>query len=56
MLIAFNLKKIMYYGVAIVNHIGYLDSFYIKFDVKDLLSDTTHNYDAVFIGEYEVGH
>ena len=45
-----------HHGVTIANHIGYLDSVYVKFDAKDLPSDPTHNYDAVFVGEYGEDH
>ncbi len=45
-----------HHGRTIPNHAGYPDSVYVKFNVSDLPSDPTHNYDAVFVGEAGEDH
>lgn len=40
-----------HHGTAIPNQTLYRDSVFVTFNAKDLPSDPTHNYDALFVGE-----
>jgi hypothetical protein len=40
-----------HHGDPIVSNANYRDTIYVKFNAKDLPSDPTHNYDAIFVGE-----
>lgn len=45
-----------HHGTVIVNQPNYPDSVYVKFDAKDLPSDPTHDYDALFVGQAGEDH
>lgn len=45
-----------HHGTIIPNHAGYPDTVYVKFNAKDLPSDPTHDYDALFVGEGTEDH
>ena len=45
-----------HHGTIIINHNTYPDSVYVKFNAKDLPSDPTHDYDALFVGEVGEDH
>jgi hypothetical protein len=45
-----------HHGATIPNHNNYVDTVYVKFNAKDLPSDPTHNYDAIFVGEAGEDH
>ncbi|MDQ3111395.1 MAG: hypothetical protein M3R17_16030 [Bacteroidota bacterium] len=45
-----------HHGTMIPNHVGYPDTVYVKFNAKDLPSDPTHDYDALFVGEAGEDH
>lgn len=45
-----------HHGTIIPNHPGYPDTVYVKFNAKDLPSDPTHDYDAIFVGEAGEDH
>jgi hypothetical protein len=45
-----------HHGTPILNQTTYLDTVYVKFDAKDLPTDPTHDYDAIFVGEAGEDH
>jgi hypothetical protein len=45
-----------HHGNIIVNQPNYRDTVYVKFNAKDLPTDPTHDYDAIFVGEAGEGH
>ena len=40
-----------HHGNPIVSQSNYRDTVYVKFNAKDLPTDPTHDYDAIFVGE-----
>ena len=40
-----------HHGTPIISQTNYRDTVYVKFNAKDLSSDPTHDYDAIFVGE-----
>jgi hypothetical protein len=48
--------KPQHHGAAILSTMAYPDSVFIKFGVKDIPSDPTHDYDAVLAGEAGEDH
>lgn len=45
-----------HHGVTIPNLVTYPDSVFIKFGVKEVPADPTHDYDALFVGEAGEDH
>jgi hypothetical protein len=45
-----------HHGTPILNQSAYLDTVYVKFNSKDLPTDPTHDYDAIFVGEAGEDH
>lgn len=45
-----------HHGTIIPNQALYRDSVFVTFNEKDLPSDPTHNYDALFVGEAGEDH
>lgn len=45
-----------HHGDAIVSQSNYRDTVYVKFNAKDLPTDPTHDYDAIFVGEPGEAH
>src|ERR1043165_9624616 len=48
--------KLQHHGNTIINHIGYPDTVFVKFNTKDLPGTNPSSYDTYFVGDVGEDH